>query len=46
MKDKVKFDVNRYPIGHEFTVVQCEYCGKFYEPCGKEHKCKKKPKKN
>lgn len=40
----VKFDVNEYPAGHEFTVVECEYCGAFYEPCGKVHKCKKQPK--
>lgn len=39
-----KFDVYNYPAGHEFTVVQCEYCGTFYEPCGKVHRCKKQPK--
>ena len=41
MADKVKMDVRKYPIGNQFTVVQCEKCGVFYEPYGKEHKCRK-----
>lgn len=40
----MKLDIYDYPDGHEFTVVPCEYCGTYYEPGGKEHKCKKKPK--
>ena len=41
MKVKLDVDKNRHPVGHQFTVVQCEKCGVFYEPYGKEHKCKK-----
>lgn len=37
---KVKLDTKKHPIGHQFTVVKCEKCGVFYEPYGKEHKCK------
>lgn len=44
MIERVKLDIYDYPDGHEFTVVPCEYCGTYYEPGGKEHKCKKKPK--
>ena len=42
--NRAKFDVNEYPTVHEFTVVQCEYCGAYYEPCGKVHRCRKQPK--
>lgn len=44
MTERVKLDIYDYPDGHELTVVPCEYCGTYYEPGGKEHKCKKKPK--
>lgn len=44
MANKVKFDVRKHPPGHQFTVVQCEKCGAFYEPYGKEHNCKKERK--
>lgn len=38
--EKIVFDTYNYPPGHQFTVVQCEYCGAYYEPFGKEHVCK------
>lgn len=38
---KVKMDVDKKRVfGREFTAVKCEKCGVFYEPYGKEHKCK------
>jgi len=39
---KVKLDIRKYPIGQQLTVVKCEKCGIYYEPYGKEHKCRKK----
>lgn len=38
--EKIKLDVSNYPSGHQFTVVKCEHCGVYFEPCGKPHKCK------
>lgn len=39
---KLKMDIRWNPHKLRYTVVECEKCGVFYEPYGKEHKCKKR----